>query len=44
MLSVAYATGSACHVRQTKRDDQDKKGITWSSRLGVEREANKPTL
>jgi hypothetical protein len=43
MLAVAYATGRASHVRKVEGDDQDKKGITWSSRLRVEREANNPT-
>jgi hypothetical protein len=35
MLAVAYATGKASHARQVKDDDPDKKGIPWSSRLGV---------
>jgi hypothetical protein len=38
MLAVAYASG-----RQIKGDDPDKKGITWSSRLGVWRGDNNPT-
>jgi hypothetical protein len=42
MLAVAYATGRAYHARQVKGDDQDKKGIPWSSRLGVWRGANNP--
>ena len=43
MLAVAYATGRASHARQVRDDDQDKKGVTWSSSLGVEREANNST-
>jgi hypothetical protein len=43
MLAVEYATGRASPAREVKGDDQDKKGITWFSSLGVEREANNST-
>ena len=43
MLAVAYATGRAFQPRQVKGDDPDKKGIPWSSRLGVWHGANNPT-
>jgi hypothetical protein len=44
MLAVAYATGRASHARQVKGGDPDKKGIPWSSRLGVWHGANNPTV
>ena len=31
----SLATGRVSHARQVKGDDPDKKGILWSSRLGV---------
>jgi hypothetical protein len=42
MLAVAYAAGRSSHARQVKGDDPEKKGIHWSSRLGVWHEANNP--
>jgi hypothetical protein len=44
VLAVAYATGRASHARQVKGDDPDKKGLPWSSRFGVWRAANNPTV
>ena len=31
----SLATGRVSHARQVKGDDPDKKGLPWSSRLGV---------
>jgi len=39
MLAVAYATGRACHARQAKGDDPDKKGYSgppgWGFVVGL---------
>ena len=42
MLAVVYASGRSSHAIQVKGDDVDKKGLPWSSRLGIGLEANTP--
>jgi len=36
----SVATGRISHVKQVKGYDPNKKGIPWSSRVGVEDEAD----
>jgi len=43
MPAVALATGRATLAGQVEGDVPDERGLPWSSRLGVEREANKLT-
>jgi hypothetical protein len=43
MLAVAYATGWACHARQIKGDDPDKKGYPGPPGWGVGRKASNAT-